>query len=56
MYYLGQAWGAATTEGLLIYSLDVDFIFDPFQLDLKITPDTIKETLAKVEYTQGLYY
>ncbi|XP_043664857.1 periodic tryptophan protein 2 homolog [Vespula pensylvanica] len=50
----GQAWGAATTEGLLIYSLDVDFIFDPFQLDLKITPDTIKETLAKVEYTQAL--
>ncbi|XP_035733871.1 periodic tryptophan protein 2 homolog [Vespa mandarinia] len=50
----GQAWAAATTEGLLIYSLDVDFIFDPFQLDLKITPDTIKETLAKVEYTQAL--
>ncbi|KAK2581778.1 hypothetical protein KPH14_002256 [Odynerus spinipes] len=50
----GQAWAAATTEGLLIYSLDVGLVFDPFQLELGITPDTVKETLAKVEYAKAL--
>jgi periodic tryptophan protein 2 len=41
----GRAFCAASTEGLLIYSLDTDFIFDPFDLDISITPSTILETL-----------
>lgn len=41
----GRAFCAASTEGLLIYSLDTDFIFDPFDLDISITPATIVETL-----------
>lgn len=41
----GRAFCAASTEGLLIYSLDTDFIFDPFDLDISITPATIIETL-----------
>lgn len=28
LFYAAQAWAAATTEGLLIYSLDVGFVFD----------------------------
>jgi periodic tryptophan protein 2 len=28
----GRSWGAATTEGLLIYSLDDHIIFDPYDL------------------------
>ena len=41
-----RSWAACTTEGLLIYSLDSSLIFDPFDLDIEITPKTIKETLA----------
>lgn len=41
----GRAFCAASTEGLLVYSLDTDFIFDPFDLDISITPSTIIETL-----------
>ncbi|XP_029169932.1 periodic tryptophan protein 2 homolog [Nylanderia fulva] len=50
----GQAWAAATTEGLLIYSLDIGLIFDPFQLELGVTPDTVKETLNEREYAKAL--
>ncbi|KAL1997207.1 hypothetical protein VTN49DRAFT_7354 [Thermomyces lanuginosus] len=41
----GRSFCAATTEGLLIYSLDNEFVFDPFDLDITITPDTILDTL-----------
>ncbi|KAI5308316.1 hypothetical protein KEM55_006025, partial [Ascosphaera atra] len=41
----GQAFCASSTEGLLIYSLDNSFVFDPFDLDITITPDTILDTL-----------
>lgn len=51
---IGQAWAAATTEGLLIYSLDIGLVFDPFQLEHGITPDTVKETLNKYEYAEGI--
>ncbi|KAI5286470.1 hypothetical protein KEM52_001987, partial [Ascosphaera acerosa] len=40
-----QAFCAASTEGVLIYSLENDFTFDPFDLDITITPDTILDTL-----------
>ncbi|KAH8434541.1 snoRNA-binding rRNA-processing protein PWP2 [Aspergillus melleus] len=41
----GRAFCAASTEGLLIYSLDTDFVFDPFDLDIDITPANILATL-----------
>ncbi|GAA5956206.1 hypothetical protein JCM8115_001650 [Rhodotorula mucilaginosa] len=41
----GRSWAAASTEGLLIYSLDDSITFDPFELDVDITPATILETL-----------
>ncbi|XP_015187730.1 PREDICTED: periodic tryptophan protein 2 homolog [Polistes dominula] len=50
----GQSWGAATTEGLLIYSLNTEFMFDPFQLEIGITPVTTKEALSKQEYSKAL--
>lgn len=49
----GLAWAAATTEGILIYSLDSDLMFDPYQLDLDITPESIKETIKKHNYAKG---
>ncbi|KMQ93304.1 periodic tryptophan protein 2-like protein [Lasius niger] len=50
----GQAWAAVTTEGLLIYSLDIGLMFDPFQLELGVTPDTVKETLDERDYAKAL--
>ena len=51
---VGRAWAAATTEGLLIYSLDHNLVFDPFELDLDITPQNVKVTLGKGEYSTAL--
>ncbi|KAK2807197.1 hypothetical protein FQN51_004811 [Onygenales sp. PD_10] len=45
----GQSFCASSTEGLLVYSLDTTFVFDPFDLDLSITPDSILETLAEAK-------
>lgn len=42
----GTAFCAASTEGLLIYSLDRDVQFDPFDLNMEITPAS---TLAVLE-------
>lgn len=53
-YKIGQAWAAATTEGLLIYSLDIGLVFDPFELELGVTPDTVKEMLQKQDYAKGI--
>lgn len=41
----GRSFCAASTEGLLIYSLDDDFVFDPFDLDISITPSSILATV-----------
>ncbi|GAA5907804.1 snoRNA-binding rRNA-processing protein PWP2 [Sporobolomyces salmoneus] len=41
----GRSWAAASSEGLLIYSLDDSLSFDPFELEVDITPSTILETL-----------
>lgn len=51
----GQAWAAATTEGLLIYSLNTGLVFDPWSLEIGITPVTVRETLAKQDYSNGNY-
>lgn len=50
----GRSWAAASTEGLLIYSLDDTIAFDPFDLDLDITPASIAETLALKQYLKAL--
>ena len=51
---LGREWAATTTEGLLVYSLDKNLFFDPFDLDMDITPDNVKKTLKDKEYTTAL--
>ncbi|XP_053398750.1 periodic tryptophan protein 2 homolog [Mercenaria mercenaria] len=50
----GRAWAATTTEGLLIYSLDSNLVFDPFDLDIDITPSNVKKTLTKGEYSTAM--
>lgn len=50
----GRAFCAASTEGLLIYSLDATVQFDPFDLEMDVTPTNTLKTLAKREYLKAL--
>ena len=50
----GRSFCAASTEGLLIYSLDQTLQFDPFDLDITITPATTMETVDKGSYLLAL--
>lgn len=42
----GRSWAAATTEGVLVYSIDDSFIFDPTDLDIDVTPEVLCYCLA----------
>ncbi|KAJ6627887.1 WD40-repeat-containing domain protein [Mycena sp. CBHHK59/15] len=50
----GRAWAAASTEGLLIYSLDDTVLFDPFDLSIDLTPQAVLDVLASREYLLAL--
>ncbi|KAJ7778254.1 WD40-repeat-containing domain protein [Mycena metata] len=50
----GRAWAAASTEGLLIYSLDDTIAFDPFDLSIDLTPQAVVDVLASREYLKAL--
>lgn len=50
----GRSWAAASTEGLLVYSLDETAAFDPFDLSMDLTPQSIRQTLSGREYLKAL--
>lgn len=50
----GRAWAAASTEGLLIYSLDETISFDPFDLSIDLTPQSIITVLSSREFLKAL--
>jgi len=50
----GLAWAAALTEGLLIYSVDDSLSFDPFDLSVEPTPQSVLATLQKESYLEAL--
>jgi periodic tryptophan protein 2 len=41
----GRDFAATSTEGLLIYSLDTKMFFDPFELELDITPASTRKVV-----------
>lgn len=49
----GRAFCAVTTEGLLVYSLDNIAQFDPFDLDITITPTSILESIDEKDYLRA---
>lgn len=51
---MGRSWAAASSEGLLIYSLDESTTFDPFDLSLDLTPESILSTLASGDHLIAL--
>ena len=50
----GQQWAAASTEGLLIYSLDKGIVFDPFQMSVEVTPKAARNLINDQEYSGAL--
>lgn len=51
----GRSFCAASTEGLLIYSLDTVPLFDPFDLDVNITPaSTLHVLMHDKDYLKAL--
>ncbi|KDQ23439.1 hypothetical protein PLEOSDRAFT_1114438 [Pleurotus ostreatus PC15] len=50
----GRAWAAASTEGLLIYSLDESITFDPFDLSMDLTPQAVLAVLGEREHLKAL--
>ncbi|EMG48949.1 PWP2 Periodic tryptophan protein 2 [Candida maltosa Xu316] len=49
-----SAFAAASTEGLLIYSINQEVVFDPFDLDVDVTPESVLESLNEKEYLVAL--
>ncbi|CAG8653350.1 7311_t:CDS:2, partial [Ambispora leptoticha] len=50
----GRSWAAASTEGLIIYSLDETLLFDPFELEIDITPVSVLEMSHQKEHLKAL--
>jgi len=49
-----SSFAATTTEGLLVYSVNQDLVFDPFDLDIEVTPESALESLKEKEYLIAL--
>jgi periodic tryptophan protein 2 len=45
----GLAFAVASTEGLLVYSVDDSLVFDPFELGEDVTPAAADEALSSGE-------
>ena len=52
----GRSWAAATTEGLLIFSLEGSISFQPEDLSVDIRPDRIKELIKEKNHSLALSY
>ncbi|KAJ6826880.1 periodic tryptophan protein 2-like protein [Iris pallida] len=50
----GRSWAAATTEGVLMYSIDDSFVFDPTDLDMDVTPEAVDVALADGQHKRAL--
>ncbi|KAI4317413.1 hypothetical protein L6164_025282 [Bauhinia variegata] len=50
----GRSFVAATTEGVLVYSVDESFIFDPTDLDIDVTPEAVEEALSERQPTRAM--
>lgn len=46
----GRSFVAATTEGVLVYSVDESFIFDPTDLDINVTPEVLISSSTAFSY------
>ncbi|CAH01450.1 snoRNA-binding rRNA-processing protein PWP2 [Kluyveromyces lactis] len=49
-----NAFAAGSTEGLLVYSVDNTILFDPFDLDVDVTPQNVIQSLDDKEYLNAI--
>lgn len=49
-----RSFAAATTEGILIYSLDVTRHFDPYKLVIDVTPQSVRKSLNNRDFTTAI--
>ena len=52
----GRSFSAATTEGVLVYSIDESFIFDPTDLDIDVTPEVLSFFKSFISFTKFTNY
>lgn len=52
----GRSFAIASTEGISIYSKDNQRRFDPFQLGIDVTPESIEKFLAEGDYGKALSF
>lgn len=50
----GRAWSAATTDGLVVFSLDETLGFDPYALDIEATPANVARLAHEGQFTRAL--
>ena len=50
----GTSFACATTEGLIIYSLRNDNVFNPVEIDENVTIDNIIEQIKEEQYLSSL--
>ena len=50
----GRDFAAATTEGLLVYSLDSRMTFDPYELEEDVTPKTTRSKVQDQDFEAAL--
>lgn len=49
-----MSWAATTTEGLLVYSVASNTVFDTFDFAADVTPAGIRTTLSEGRYRDAL--
>lgn len=52
----GRFWAAITGDGLMMYSLDDSVQFDPFDLEIDCTPDSVIESLNAKDWLRSLVF
>jgi periodic tryptophan protein 2 len=50
----GREWAAVSSEGLHVYSLDEDMIFDPISLTENITPAAVESRISSGDFSVAL--
>jgi periodic tryptophan protein 2 len=50
----GEAWAAATTEGMMVFGSASEEVFDPFDLDEDVTPAAVASAMRGGRYARAL--
>ena len=49
-----RSFAISSSEGVMLFSLDVNTNFDPYQLEINITEDSVRESLERKDYADAL--